>query len=509
MTLTPTTRASLLFRLRSPQDQEAWMEFVAIYEPVAYRLLRRHGLQDADAREVMQELFMAVSRSIERWDPAKDRGSFRGWLRRVTRNLVINWMKQRSRRVKATGGSDLQAMLEMFPAKTDVESVEFDLELRRAQFQRAADQVRSRRSAGNLGGFLGNCGGGNVDCRGGQKTGNECRGRSSRQMPGVGAIASGRRRNGEINMNDHYSAAILESALTGQLPQDEEQRLHQHLEQCPQCSEALEQMAGGPTWCREAAALLTEDALDADVPTHEHWSEIDFTVEHLEPADEPNVLGRLGGYDVLEVIGRGGMGVVLKALDRDLKRLVAIKVLAPHLAQSPLAKKRFAREAQAAAAVVHSNVLAIHQVQPLGRLPFLVMPLVAGESLAERLTAQGTLELKEILRISMQAAAGLAAAHEQGLVHRDVKPANILLEHGIERAVLTDFGLARAADDVTLTRWGIVAGTPQYMSPEQARGEPLDGRSRFVQPGMRALRNGHGHFAVSSRLDAGHHAPVG
>jgi RNA polymerase sigma factor (sigma-70 family) len=142
MTLTPTTRASLLLRLRGRQDHEAWVEFVAIYEPVAYRLLRRHGLQDADAREVMQELFMAVSRSIERWDPAKDRGSFRGWLRRVTRNLVINWMKQRSRRVKATGGSDLQAMLEMFPDKTDVESVEFDLELRRAQFQRAADQVR-------------------------------------------------------------------------------------------------------------------------------------------------------------------------------------------------------------------------------------------------------------------------------------------------------------------------------------------------------------------------------
>src|SRR5262249_25102418 len=89
----------------------------------------------------------------------------------------------------------------------------------------------------------------------------------------------------------------------------------------------------------------------------------------------------------------------------------------------------------------------------------------------------------EILRIGMQAAAGLAAAHEQGLVHRDVKPANILLEHGIERAVLTDFGLARAADDVTLTRWGIVAGTPQYMSPEQARGEPLDARSDLFSLG--------------------------
>ncbi len=128
-------------------------------------------------------------------------------------------------------------------------------------------------------------------------------------------------------------------------------------------------------------------------------------------------------------------------------------------------------------------MLAIHQVQPNGRLPFLVMPLVAGESLAQRLTAQGRLELKETLRIGMQAAAGLAAAHEQGLVHRDVKPANILLEKGVERAVLTDFGLARAADDVALTRWGIIAGTPQYMSPEQARGEPLDGRSDLFSLG--------------------------
>ena len=242
-------------------------------------------------------------------------------------------------------------------------------------------------------------------------------------------------------------------------------------------------MAGGAAWCREAAALLIEDELDDAVPSREEWSNVDFTVEHLEPSDEPNVLGRLGGYDVLEIIGRGGMGVVLKGFDRELKRCVAIKVLSPHLAQSSLAKKRFAREAQAAAAVVHPNVLAIHQVQPSGRLPFLVMPLVAGESLAERLTEQGRLELKETLRIGMQAAAGLAAAHEQGLVHRDVKPANILLEKGVERAVLTDFGLARAADDVSMTRWGIIAGTPQYMSPEQARGEPLDGRSDLFSLG--------------------------
>ncbi len=283
-------------------------------------------------------------------------------------------------------------------------------------------------------------------------------------------------------MNPQCSVALLESALAGGLPTDKEAALHQHLEECAECSATLERMAGGAEWCREAAKLLASDELDATLPPREEWSDIDFTVEHLEPSDEPNVLGRLGGYDVLEIVGRGGMGVVLKGFDKELKRCVAIKVLAPHLAQSSLAKKRFAREAQAAAAVVHPNVLAIHQVQASGRLPFLVMPLVAGESLAQRLAAQGALELKEILRIGMQAAAGLAAAHEQGLVHRDVKPANILLEKGVERAVLTDFGLARAADDATLTQGGI-AGTPQYMSPEQARGEQLDARSDLFSLG--------------------------
>src|SRR5437879_3802396 len=134
MTFSPTTRASLLFRLRDSQDHEAWVEFVSLYEPMAYRLLRRHGLQDADAREVMQELFMAVSRSIDRWDPAKERGSFRGWLRRVARNPIINRLKQRERHVIATGGSDLQTMLDMLPAESGPETAEFDQELRRALF---------------------------------------------------------------------------------------------------------------------------------------------------------------------------------------------------------------------------------------------------------------------------------------------------------------------------------------------------------------------------------------
>jgi len=139
---TPTTRPSLLFRLRDRQDHEAWLEFAALYEPVAYRLLRRHGLQDADARELVQDLFLAVSRSIDHWEASPERGSFRGWLRRVIRNLVINWLKQRERRAAAAGGTDFQAMLDLLPAESEPETAEFDRELRRSQFQRAAARVK-------------------------------------------------------------------------------------------------------------------------------------------------------------------------------------------------------------------------------------------------------------------------------------------------------------------------------------------------------------------------------
>lgn len=142
MTLTPTTRASLLLRLCDSEDHEAWVQFVTLYEPVVYRLLRQHGLQDADARDVMQELLLAVSRSIDRWNPSKECGSFRGWLRRVARNLVINWLKQPGRRVAAIGGTDLQSMLIMLPAADAPSTIEFDREFRRALFHQAGERVR-------------------------------------------------------------------------------------------------------------------------------------------------------------------------------------------------------------------------------------------------------------------------------------------------------------------------------------------------------------------------------
>jgi RNA polymerase sigma factor (sigma-70 family) len=142
MPLTPTTRASLLLRLCDPEDHEAWVEFVTLYEPVIYRSLRRHGLQDVDARDVMQELLLTVSRNVDRWEPRNQRGSFRGWLQRVTRNLVIHWVKQRGRRAAPAGDCDLQWLLDALPAANDPDSSEFDCELHRALFQRASQRVR-------------------------------------------------------------------------------------------------------------------------------------------------------------------------------------------------------------------------------------------------------------------------------------------------------------------------------------------------------------------------------
>jgi eukaryotic-like serine/threonine-protein kinase len=203
----------------------------------------------------------------------------------------------------------------------------------------------------------------------------------------------------------------------------------------------------------------------------------------LNPSDQPGSLGRLGHYDIREVIGRGGMGIVLKAFDQKLHRVVAIKVMAPYLAVSTTAGKRFVREARSAAAIRNEHVIDLHAVEEENGLPYFVMEYVAGMSLQERLDRTGPVQLTEVLRIGMQTARGLAAAHAVGMIHRDVKPANILLENGVERVKLTDFGLARAVDDASLTVAGMIAGTPMYMSPEQARGESADPRSDLFSLG--------------------------
>jgi hypothetical protein len=202
----------------------------------------------------------------------------------------------------------------------------------------------------------------------------------------------------------------------------------------------------------------------------------------LQPATRAGAFGRLGHYEVLEVLGRGGFGVVVRAFDERLQRVVAVKVMAPALAATSPSRRRFLREARSAAAVRHDNVVAIHAVeeQPL---PYLVMEYVDGETLQQRIDRLGPLDVPAVLRIGRQIASGLAAAHKQGLVHRDIKPANILLEHGVDRVKISDFGLARAADDASLSQSGFIAGTPLYMAPEQACGEALDPRTDLFSLG--------------------------
>jgi hypothetical protein len=207
-----------------------------------------------------------------------------------------------------------------------------------------------------------------------------------------------------------------------------------------------------------------------------HEKEEELTLEFLQPSTSPGSCGRLGHHEVLEVVGRGAFGIVARAFDETLQRMVAIKVLSPQLASTSPARKRFLREARASASVRHENVVQIYAVeeQPL---PYLVMEYIPGQTLQQKLDQTGPLEVPEILRIGGQIARGLAAAHERGLIHRDIKPGNILLENGTEPKVkITDFGLARAADDASVTQSGVIAGTPLYMAPEQAKGESLDPR---------------------------------
>jgi hypothetical protein len=287
-----------------------------------------------------------------------------------------------------------------------------------------------------------------------------------------------------------------QALVDGGLPAEQRQGLESHLQACAACQQLLDRSPG----CAETLRVLGRQLGDPTAtPVDQHLtsvlnrlhslaSPVHSSAEladlfFLQPTDRPELLGMLGPYEVREVIGQGGMGIVLSAYEPALHRLVAIKVLAPALAGSPSARRRFTREARAAAAVVHDHIVTVHGVHETDGLPYLVMQYVAGESLQDRLDRTGPLEIMEIARIGLQTASGLAAAHAQGLAHRDIKPANLLLEDGLERVRITDFGLARSIDDVSVTQAGVAPGTPEYMAPEQARGEPIDHRADLFSLG--------------------------
>ncbi len=203
-------------------------------------------------------------------------------------------------------------------------------------------------------------------------------------------------------------------------------------------------------------------------------------------------------YAIERELGRGGMGAVYLARDLRLDRLVALKVLPPEFATDNALRERFLRETRTAASFSHPNIVPVHAVEERDGVLAFAMGFVEGESLADRVRRAGTLDVRGILRLLQDIGYALAYAHGRGVVHRDIKPDNIMLERATGRAQLMDFGIARSigapvAATQGLTRVGEVVGTPEYMSPEQASGDVVDGRSDLYSLGLVA------HFALTGR----------
>jgi serine/threonine protein kinase len=312
----------------------------------------------------------------------------------------------------------------------------------------------------------------------------------------------------------HPDAQQLAAYGLGCLDEADAASVHDHLETCEECRAAVEALADDTlaALVRAAAGRVGSSAEAATVapdsaPSPSPSGPTAETFAFLAPSQEPGEIGRLGPYRILKVLGAGGMGVVFQAKDPQLDRLVALKTLLPGLAAGPEARRRFEREARAAAALKHDHVVTIHQVGEDRGVPFLAMEFLEGEPLDERLKRQGRLPVGEVLRIGREIAEGLAAAHERGLIHRDIKPGNIWLETrpaggqtfpsaggqkadskvcptAATRVKILDFGLARpAADPAGVTQMGAILGTPAYMAPEQSRALGVDHRSDLFSLG--------------------------
>jgi hypothetical protein len=207
----------------------------------------------------------------------------------------------------------------------------------------------------------------------------------------------------------------------------------------------------------------------------------ELTLEILRP--------RFAAQYLLErELGRGGMGVVFLARELSLDRMVAIKLLPPTLATDPAIRERFLREARTAAQLSHPNIVPIYRADTADELVYFAMGFVDGETLAERLASRGPLPPAEAVRILREVAWALAYAHARGVVHRDVKPENIMLERGTGRVTVTDFGIARDVRASALTADGMVMGSVHYMSPEQVAGTDIDGRSDLYALGVVAFQ---------------------
>ena len=320
------------------------------------------------------------------------------------------------------------------------------------------------------------------------------------------------------------SSEVLQAYRMGKGSAAARQKMASHLEDCPKCRAALQALnkqgksaakgegkdaASHPQPDNTTVAGFSRDPNTpdtpagsdnlrrsslGDLPTGDIYGDEDAGKQ--PPVDAPQSfdflpasqvtgdLGKIDQYRVIELLGQGGMGMVFRALDTQLQRPVALKVVKPQVAQTGNTSERFLREARAMAAISSDHVVTVYQVGQTEGLAFLAMELLEGEPLQERLARQDALTLKEALRLAFQITKGLAAAHERGLVHRDIKPANLWIERS-GRVKILDFGLAHAltSQDLRLTQAGHIVGTPQYMAPERIEGLQVDARSDLFSLG--------------------------
>src|SRR5882672_9626795 len=238
------------------------------------------------------------------------------------------------------------------------------------------------------------------------------------------------------------------------------------------CSRCGTQNDDASKFCRSCGLDLAATPLKGESEV----SEVDLVRQELKEE-----------YDIVEELGRGGMAIVFKARERQLERDVAIKVLPFSLAFDKEFVERFQREARTSAKLEHPSIIPIYRVGKSGRVIYFVMKFLRGKPLSAILAGRGAMPPGEIRVVLSQVGRALGYAHKSGIVHRDIKPDNIMFdEHG--QAVVTDFGIAKAASGGKLTGTGMSIGTPHYMSPEQARAQQLDGRSDLYSLGVVAYQ---------------------
>ena len=275
-------------------------------------------------------------------------------------------------------------------------------------------------------------------------------------------------------LTDDQIRKIVESVCS----HEEQSRHEAHLDVCANCQRRLMAFSGEmpehvaqsepPSSSQRLSDVMEQlrsisPAVDDATQTNQST-----LFSYLDPPQQDGSLGRIGNYEVMSLLGRGGMGEVFVAFDPVLRREVAVKVPSPSALQTQDAHDRLVREARALAAVQHDNIVTVYSAEVIGGVLLLVMERIHGQSLAERLKKEQKLPWTDVLSLGKQVAAALVAAHGVGVVHRDITPGNLLLEESTGRVKVSDFGLARSQEHGAITASSLLVGTPEYMSPEQA-----------------------------------------